>query len=295
MATRTRRRAVVVAVDGSRGARTALAVTLAFPWPAGTRVTSVTAWRNAATEGWPPDALAAVERGSRRVADRARRALARRWPDAEAVLVDRAPLPAILAAARRARADAIVVGWGGRGAVPRLLLGDVARDVVREAPCAVLVAKRRVRDARRIVVGIDGSANARRAAAFVAGLGRPRGGRVTLVRVVEPLGLPSLGLMPGAVRATLARELEALGAERQARAREDLARARAVLRRAGFTVRSLAPQGAPLAELVAAVRAARASLLVLGARGTGGVARLLLGSTAEGALARCPVPVLIVR
>ena len=64
---------MVVAVDGSRGARTALAVTLAFPWPAGTRVTSVTAWRNAATEGWPPDALAAVERGSRRVADRARR------------------------------------------------------------------------------------------------------------------------------------------------------------------------------------------------------------------------------
>jgi len=36
-------------------------------------------------------------------------------------------------------------------------------------------------------------------------------------------------------------------------------------------------------------------LLVVGARGTGGVARLLLGSVAEGALTRCPAPVLIVR
>jgi len=60
-------------------------------------------------------------------------------------------------------------------------------------------------------------------------------------------------------------------------------------------VRPLVRTGAPLAELLAAVGAARASLLVVGARGAGGVARLLLGSTAEGALARCPVPVLIVR
>jgi len=286
---------VVVAVDGARGGRTALALTLAFPWPAGTRVTSVTARRTAATRGRPPYVLAAVERGVRRVAARARRALAQRWPDAAAVLVDREPVPGILAEARRLRAAAIVVGWHSHSAFRRLLMGDVARGVVRGAPCAVLVAKRRVRDARRIVVGLDGSANARRAVAFVAGLVGARGARVTLVRVVEPLGLPSLGLMPRAVRAPLARELAALTAERRARAARELAPARARLARAGFSVRPLVRTGAPLAELLAAVGAARASLLVVGARGAGGVARLLLGSTAEGALARCPVPVLIVR
>ena len=286
---------VLVAVDGSPGARAALAMTIAFPWPAGTRVRSVTAQRSAAMGGRPAAVRAGLEHGSRRVAARARRTLAQRWPDAEAVLVDQDPVPAILGEARRMRADVIVLGWRSRSAFRRLLLGDVVRDVLRQATCAVLVVKRRGRDVRRLVVGVDGSANARRAVAFVAGLARSRGTRVTLVRVLEPIGAPSLGLMPAAVRAALARELAALTAERRARARRELARAAVALRRAGVTPRPLVRTGAPLAELLSVVGASRARLLVVGARGTGGVARLLLGSVAEGALTRCPAPVLIVR
>ena len=286
---------VLVAVDGSPGARAALAMTIAFPWPAGTRVRSVTAQRSAAMGGRPAAVRAGLEHGSRRVAARARRTLAQRWPDAEAVLVDQDPVPAILGEARRMRADVIVLGWRSRSAFRRLLLGDVVRDVLRQATCAVLVVKRRGRDVRRLVVGVDGSANARRAVAFVAGLARSRGTRVTLVRVLEPIGAPSLGLMPAAVRAALARELAALTAERRARARRELARAAVALRRAGVTPRPLVRTGAPLAELLSVVGASRARLLVVGARGTDGVARLLLGSVAEGALTRCPAPVLIVR
>jgi nucleotide-binding universal stress UspA family protein len=36
-------------------------------------------------------------------------------------------------------------------------------------------------------------------------------------------------------------------------------------------------------------------VLVLGARGVGGVERMVIGSVAEGAVTRAPVPVLIVR
>jgi nucleotide-binding universal stress UspA family protein len=43
------------------------------------------------------------------------------------------------------------------------------------------------------------------------------------------------------------------------------------------------------------VTAARAQLLVVGARGTSGVRHLLLGSVAEGALNRSPVAVLVAR
>jgi nucleotide-binding universal stress UspA family protein len=53
--------------------------------------------------------------------------------------------------------------------------------------------------------------------------------------------------------------------------------------------------GVPLPEVLAAIRAARADTLVLGARGVGGVERLLLGSVAEGALSQAPVPVLLVK
>ena len=53
--------------------------------------------------------------------------------------------------------------------------------------------------------------------------------------------------------------------------------------------------GAPLSELLAAVEAVSADLLVVGARGVGGLGRLLLGSVAEGALNQSSAPVLVVR
>ena len=49
-----------------------------------------------------------------------------------------------------------------------------------------------------------------------------------------------------------------------------------------------------LPGLLAAVKAARADVLALGAKGKTGAARVLLGSVAEGALKQSPVSVLIV-
>ena len=74
-----------------------------------------------------------------------------------------------------------------------------------------------------------------------------------------------------------------------------LATADATLTRAGWQVRTRVAAGAPLRELLATVDSADAELLVVGARGVSGLRRLLLGSVAEGALNRCPVPVLVVR
>lgn len=53
--------------------------------------------------------------------------------------------------------------------------------------------------------------------------------------------------------------------------------------------------GRPLSELAAAVAETDAHLLVLGARGVGGLERLLFGSVVEGALDHARVPVLIAR
>jgi nucleotide-binding universal stress UspA family protein len=54
-------------------------------------------------------------------------------------------------------------------------------------------------------------------------------------------------------------------------------------------------EGVPLPELLQEAAASRADLVVVGARGTGGLARLLLGSVAEGVLDHSPVPVLLVK
>ena len=287
---------VLVATDGSRDARAAVTATLAFPWPAGTRVQGVVArGRAVRAPDWPPAVWAALDRGLERVTADARRALGRRWPDAEIVIVDRSPVEAVLSQARRLGAGAIVLGWRGHGMFRRLLMGSVSRGVVRRAPCSVLVVRRRPDAIRRFVIGLDGSAKARRAVTFVARLGLPRDGHVTLVRVVEPMREPSTPLLPRSARATLSREVAGVNAERRARARREVAKAAAELQRAGWTVNGLIRLGAPLSELLASVEAVRADLLVVGARGVGELERLLLGSVAEGALNQCPVPVLVVR
>ncbi|HET9854778.1 MAG TPA: universal stress protein [Methylomirabilota bacterium] len=148
---------------------------------------------------------------------------------------------------------------------------------------------------RRVVLGVDGSAHSRRAVAFLARLKPPRGGRVTVVRVVEPVRAPSMPLVPSTLRAQIAGQADAASRALAAAARRQVEAAAATLAEAGWRARAVVRTGVPLAELLAAVRAEQADALVLGARGAGAVTHFLLGSVAEAALKHAPVEVLIVK
>ena len=198
----------------------------------------------------------------------------------------------LLTEAERFKADAIVVGWRGHGAVRRLLAGSVSRGVARGATCPVLVVRRRQR-VRSIVIGLDGSVAARRAVALVQRLTPPRGGRVTLVRVVDLVPVPA-GFAAGAA-AALTRDVRQTNTTRARVAAKELDRAAGELKRYGWQTRTRLTHGEPLRDLINEVGSARAHLLVVGARSSRGLRRLLLGSVAEGALNRSPVAVLIGR
>jgi nucleotide-binding universal stress UspA family protein len=286
---------VLVATDGSPEARAAVAAAVAFPWPAGTRAAGVVARRTLVTRGRPQYFVTAFDRVYQRAAASAQRALATRWPDSEVAVVDATPVEGILDQARRRRASAIVMGTRARGYLPRLLLGSVARQIVRRASCAVLVVRGRRREFTHFVLGVDGSKGSRHAVDFLARLSPPRGSRVTVVAVVEPMRLPSMALMPAAVRQVIAAEGAAENARRRTEGERHTAAAARVLERVGWTALRSVREGQPLADLLAATEEAGAHVLVVGARGVGGVERLLLGSVAEGALTRSPVPVLVVR
>ena len=236
----------------------------------------------------------ALEGHFERVAAGARRSLRRTWPNADATAVNARPVEAIVGEARRFRAKVIVLGWRGYGPVARLLMGSISRGVVRHALCPVLVVRRR-RDIRTVVVGVDGSPNARKAARFLASLKLRRGARVVLARIVEPVTVPSAGLLPGTVRSVLGREAAKVNAERIRRGERELRAIAPALKKAGWSVSTRVRLDVPLRGLLEAVKASKADLLCVGARGTGSVKRLLLGSIAEGALNRCPVGVLLVR
>lgn len=282
---------VLVATDGSRDAQAAIATTMHFPWPARTRVRVISA-RKTGADYRRSILLTALDRGAEKAAESARRTLSRRWPDVETEVLDKTPVEGILGEAERFQADVIVVGWRGHGAVRRLLMGSVSRGVVRGSRCAVLVVRRSLR-VRTIVVGVDGSETAKRALALVGRLVPPRDGRMTLVSAVELLTAPSRGRVPGA--ATIAREVKRQNTIRARAATKDLNREAAKLKRIGWHPRTMLVHGEPLRDLLGAVAASRAQLLVIGARGTSGVRYLLLGSVAEGALNQSPVAVLLAR
>lgn len=148
---------------------------------------------------------------------------------------------------------------------------------------------------RRIVVGLDGSAHSRRALALVARMAPARGGRVDCVRVVEPVRMPSAPLLPASMRSQLAAQAASLERTRTETARRQVDAAAARLEASGWRARGQVRIGLPVAELLAAVKAARADVLVVGARGAGGLTHFLLGSVAEAEIRHAPVPVLIVK
>jgi nucleotide-binding universal stress UspA family protein len=107
--------------------------------------------------------------------------------------------------------------------------------------------------------------------------------------------LPSLGSLPAGVRANLRAQAAELAQEKRRAAQRVAASVVRRLERAGWSARVDVCEGAPLEMLLARVASERADLLAIGARGTGGVRRWLLGSVADGALEHAPSAVLITR
>jgi nucleotide-binding universal stress UspA family protein len=292
---------VLLATDGSRQAHAALALAAAFPWADTARAHLVLARGGIPLGPWPADVWVAgisgaADQAVEREISTARRLVRHRWPDMTISAVNTPPIEAITKEAQRRRADVIVIGSRGLGFARRLMLGSVSRGVVRRTSCPVLVAKGRRRQVRRLVLAMDGSRNASRALGFlVSRLKPPAGARVKVIRVLEPVLPRTRALLPAPIRGAVMAAAANLNAERAREARRAVAWAAVLLKRAGWRARGIVREGVPLPELLQEAAASRADLVVVGARGTGGLARLLLGSVAEGVLDHSPVPVLLVK
>jgi nucleotide-binding universal stress UspA family protein len=186
-----------------------------------------------------------------------------------------------------------VVGARGLGSVKRFLMGSVSHVVARHARCPVLVVKGRPRKLGSVLVAMDGSEDSFQAVRFLQSFGLPRRTKVRLLSVVEPLRYPASA--PQALRAQLVGMIKELEAERRDELEKVLERAATQLDDKITRVTRYTPSGNPADEIVATADDYDTDLVVVGARGLGGMARLLLGSVSEKVLAHARCPVLIVK
>ncbi len=283
---------ILHASDGSPASRAAMATSVAFPWPSHSEAHAIVVRPGLFL---PPNAdlWAQSDAATQRAAVVATRTLRARWPEADAVVRDGDVVDRILAEATGWHAHALVIGWRGHGRFRRLLMGSVSRAVLRRAETPVLVVNRAGPRMTHLAVGVDGSSASTRAVRLLARAVVPKGGTITLVTVLPSQLFPSHPLLPG-LTAEVRAEALARGAKARARADRIQKRSAASLREAGWRVREQVRTGAPLYELLRSAYETRAEGLVIGATSSSGPRAGHVGSTAEGAVNRSAVPVLVV-
>jgi nucleotide-binding universal stress UspA family protein len=199
------------------------------------------------------------------------------------IVVERGPAAPVLCDRSRGAA-LLVVGGRSHGAFAEVLLGSVAAAVVTHADCTVVVAGDREPAAvGPVLLGLDESAGADLAAEFAFEQAAARGVSVRAVRAWMPPPDPWIG-SPSVDRA------EVTVAERVA-VREQLAAWRVKYPSVRVDIGVIV--GHPYRVLTEAAQ--HAQLVVLGARGRGGLRGLRLGSVTRHVLHQRGATVAVVR
>ena len=285
---------LMLATDGSAGAALALDMLLDLPLGPADHVTVVmhpTFFLAARPSG---DGI--VSRLATRERDRARAiveaTLARltaRGIRADGVVQDgEDAVDAIVRAATGRKADLVVVGSRGHGAVASLVIGSTARTLAILCPVPILIVRGVGKAPRRVLLAYDGSPAARAALALLRRLPLPRDAAVVALNVIPPRAWPELGP-----------DDEDLLALRVRAEREDLTSAENLVGEAALPfgdgiVAPIVDKG-PVAEtILERARRLPADLVVIGSRGATGPRRPFWGSTAERTTVSVGCPVLVV-
>jgi nucleotide-binding universal stress UspA family protein len=287
---------IVVGVDGSEGSLRALGWAVAEAVAREAVLQPVMAWQMLYDSGEMRDVPVDEARLAEGAVKRLEQLLAGVAGGDRAARVD--PLvvrgdPAQLLCKRSAGADLLVVGARGHGGFRGLMLGSVSLKCAHHSRCPLVIVRGGRQDRarspiRRILVGVDGSEGSRRALAWAVGEAALHGASVQALEVWrDPSG--------GDVR--LGSGMEHFREDRRAspgQAQERLAAAIAEVagRGPGVEIIPLVLQGDTPARTLCE-RSADADLLVIGSRGHGGFAGLLLGSVGTTCThhSRCPVAI----
>lgn len=215
------------------------------------------------------------------------------------------PSAALLVAVEEHEADLLVVGFRGTSRLEQFMLGSVSRAVVHSAKVPVLVVKGKPpagksMDHLHVLVAYDDKPTATLMAGLITRFAWPPESRGWVMTVVRPMFLEDL---PDWVTehprdpdvAAMAAAWEQEYQQNLQTARGELEEYRATLPPAFARQGVIVAEGRPAEKLLVELYDKEIDLAVVGSRGSGAVARLLIGSTSSQVLADAPCSVLIVR
>jgi nucleotide-binding universal stress UspA family protein len=193
------------------------------------------------------------------------------------------PAQMILQAAHTAKADLIVVGARGRSRAAEAVLGSVSHRVLMHSPCTTLIARREARPIQKVLVAVEGKADADRIVGWLHDHPFMNPVELCILSVVVPLGVAEPYMLAG---------LEPWSEVSRTYAEDLVKRVAASFPSPAYKVRTCVATGQAAATVAA--QSEGMDLLVGSTQGRHGLDRFLMGSVSHSIVHRVSSPVLIV-
>jgi nucleotide-binding universal stress UspA family protein len=279
---------IVVGIDDSTGAQDALAFAtrVAEATGASLRLASVFPYSDMPSRGAVPAYREIVRADAQALLDRTAASLDVSVASTEAVVANMSPPHGLHDLAERTGAALLVVGSTRRGPVGRIVPGSTGERLLHGSPCPVAIVPRGYADAdpiERIGVGYDGSDESEAALTAACQVARRFGAALRVIRVFDAtrVGTPALMTIPGYV---------ADHENYEAMQREGLDEAVAALPD-DVSAEAVFVAGPPGPELAAQTESV--DLMVVGSRGYGPRAAVMLGGVTHTVIRKAACPVIV--
>jgi nucleotide-binding universal stress UspA family protein len=203
------------------------------------------------------------------------------------------PAWALIRRADELRPDLIIMGARGVSVFGgRLILGSISQRVLYEARCSVRIARASSQPAEkpvRILIAVDNSIDSKAAVEAVCKRHWREGSEVGLLTVVDTV----MAINPDPADASVVKWIEVAEEKDWDHVREVFEPLARKLRNAGLHTEVLIRRGKPADEILDEAHTWGADCIFVGAKGTRGIERLLLGSVSSAVAARadCSVEV----
>jgi nucleotide-binding universal stress UspA family protein len=270
---------VLVAVDGSNSSEAVIREVARRPWPAGSEIAVMTVvdpyfFTKA------PLLLEEAKQSAQKSVDELAKPLVEAGLQVSPIVSLGNPRHALPRYASEWKADLVVMGSHGRGAVGRLLVGSTTQAVLRHAMCSLEIVRSKgpgSTEGMRVLVPTDGSEHAQAALAAVAARPWSQGSEFRV------MASPEYPVLVGEYPYYAPEQVADLTKQSLEHANAAVEQGAAMLAKAGLKVSSdvIEPQDTPSHSILEAAKEWNADLVVVGSHGRRGFDRLILGSVSE--------------